>query len=49
MQVIATDLDSGTNGKIKYFITNGNTAGTFQLNEDSGTVHKQSFVYCRFV
>ncbi|CAL1537620.1 unnamed protein product [Lymnaea stagnalis] len=36
--VLATDLDSGTYGTIKYSIISGNTASKFSLDEDTGAL-----------
>ena len=37
-QVLATDLDEGENGKIKYSITKGESKEDFTIDEDNGLI-----------
>ncbi|XP_048589348.1 protocadherin Fat 4 isoform X1 [Nematostella vectensis] len=36
--VLAVDSDQGDNGKVRYKIVNGNTDGTFKINETTGVI-----------
>ncbi|CAH1246630.1 CDHR1 [Branchiostoma lanceolatum] len=39
LQILAVDIDEGTNGNIKYLIVGGNERGGFTINEDSGVMN----------
>lgn len=38
LQVFATDLDTGSNGDIRYSIDRGNSEGRFKINQDTGVI-----------
>ncbi|KAK3739519.1 hypothetical protein QZH41_016191, partial [Actinostola sp. cb2023] len=38
VKVSATDRDSGLNGKVQYFVVNGNSGNTFTVDQDSGLI-----------
>lgn len=47
LYVIATDADQGENGRVTYSIQSGNTAGTFNLNPNTGKSSQMLVHLCR--